>query len=54
MQSNKMKYYVQGIQKFERQLSLAVSTFTFSNIIKENDLNSTTQKEESSTAANEL
>jgi hypothetical protein len=30
---DKMKYYVEGIQKFQRQLGLAVSTF--SNISKE-------------------
>jgi hypothetical protein len=52
---DKMKYYAEGIQKFERQLRLPVSTF--SDILKEemeNDLDSTKQIEESSTATNEL
>jgi hypothetical protein len=41
-----MKYYAEGIQKFERQLRLPVSDF--SDTIKEetkNDLDSTKQKE---------
>lgn len=49
---DKMKYYAEGIQKFERQLRLPVSNF--SDILKENDLDSTNQKEEGSTATNEL
>jgi len=51
---DKMKYYAEGIQKFQRQLRLPVSTF--SDVFKEeteNDLESTKQKEESSTT-NEL
>ena len=47
-----MKYYAEGIQKFERQLHLPVSAF--SDILKENDLDSTKQKEEGSAATNEL
>jgi hypothetical protein len=47
----KMKYYAKGIQKFERQLRLPVSNF--SDIIKENGLDSTIQKEEGSTAIDE-
>jgi hypothetical protein len=38
---NKMKYYAEGIQKFQRQLGLAV--YNFSDILKEeakNDLDS--------------
>jgi hypothetical protein len=46
-----MKYYAEGIQKFERQLRLPVSNF--SDIIKENGLDSTIQKEEGSTATDE-
>jgi hypothetical protein len=42
---DKMKYYVEGIQKFERQLRLPVSAF--SDVLKENDLDSTKPKEES-------
>jgi hypothetical protein len=52
---DKMKYYAEGIQKFERQLRLPVSNF--SDILKEeteNDLDTTKQKEESNTATNEL
>jgi hypothetical protein len=49
---DKMKYYAEGIQKFERQLHLPVSAF--SDILKENDLDSTKQKEEGSAATNEL
>ena len=52
---DKMKYYAEGIQKFERQLRLPVSAF--SDILKEeteNDLDSTKQNEEGSTATNEL
>jgi hypothetical protein len=44
---DKMKYYAEGIQKFERQLRLPVSTFP--NILKEeteNDLDSAKQKQE--------
>ena len=47
-----MKYYAEGIQKFERRLRLPVSAF--SDILKENDLNSTKQKEEDGTATDEL
>ena len=50
-----MKYYAEGIQKFERQLRLPVSNF--SDILKEeteNDLDTTKQKEEGGTAPNEL
>ena len=52
---DKMKYYAEGIQKFERQLRLPVSNF--SDILKEeteNDLDTTKQKEEGGTAPNEL
>jgi hypothetical protein len=53
---DKMKYYAEGIQKFQRQLRLPVSTF--SDILKEearNDPDSQTkQKEEGSTTTNEL
>jgi hypothetical protein len=49
---DKMKYYAKGIQKFERQLYLPVSTF--SDIITENDLDNTKQKEEGGAAANEF
>jgi hypothetical protein len=53
---DKMKYYAEGIQKFERQLRLPVSAFL--DILKEEketDLyRSTKQKEEGSTATNEL
>jgi hypothetical protein len=49
---DKMKYYAEGVQKFERQLRLPVSAF--SDILKENDLDSTKKKEENSTANNEL
>jgi hypothetical protein len=50
---DKMKYYTEGIQKFERQLRLPVSTFT--DVLEENVLDSQTtkQKEESSTATYE-
>ena len=47
-----MKYYTEGIQKFERQLHLPVSAFSDilkENMSKENDLDDTKQKEESST-----
>ena len=53
---DKMKYYAEGIQKFQRQLSLTVSNF--SDILKEeteNDLNSQTKLNEGGNAAvNEL
>ena len=50
---DKMKYYAEGIQKFfERQLRLPVSTF--SDIIKENKLDSARQNREGSAATNEL
>jgi hypothetical protein len=39
---DKMKYYAEGIQKFERQLRLPVSDL---DILKENDPDSTKQKE---------
>jgi hypothetical protein len=45
---DKMKYYAEGINKFERQLRLPVSNF--SNVFKENDPDSTKQKEENSTS----
>lgn len=48
---DKMKYYAEGIQKFERQLCLPVSDFSD---VLENDLIHTKQKEEGSTATNEL
>src|SRR5918993_3513974 len=49
---DKMKYYAEGIQKFERQLRLPVSNFL--DVFKEeNDPDSTRQNKESSTAANE-
>ena len=49
---DKMKYYAEGIQKFERQLRLPVSIF--SDVFKEeNDQDSTKQKEERSAATNE-
>jgi hypothetical protein len=41
---DKMKYYAEGIQKFERQLRLPVSDF--SDILKENGSDSTKQNEE--------
>jgi hypothetical protein len=51
-----MKYYTEGIQKFQRQLRLPVSTF--SDILKEendHDLGSQTKlKEGGGTAVNEL
>ena len=47
---NKLKYYAEGIQKFERQLHLPVSNF--SDVLKENDPGSAEQ-EESGTAINE-
>jgi hypothetical protein len=54
--SEKLKYYAEGIQKFERQLRLPVSDF--SDILKQdarNDIGSQTtkQKENSGTADNE-
>jgi hypothetical protein len=50
---DKMKYYAEGIQKFERQLRLPVSKF--SDVFKdENGLNSTKQKEEGGAATNEF
>jgi hypothetical protein len=52
---DKMKYYAEGIQKFERQLRLPVSNF--SDVFKEEndpDSQTTKQKEENSTANNEL
>jgi hypothetical protein len=51
---DKMKYYAEGIQKFERQLRLPVSAF--SDIFKEeteNDLDSTKQEERGSPVNNE-
>jgi hypothetical protein len=48
---DKMKYYAEGIQKFERQLHLPVSNFSD---VFENDQDSTKQKEESGTAIDEL
>jgi hypothetical protein len=44
---DKMKYYAEGIQKFERQLRLPVSTFSD---ILENGLDSIKQNEENSTS----
>ena len=53
---NKMKYYAEGIQKFQRQLRLPVSNF--SDILKEeseNNLDSQTKLNEGGgAAANEL
>jgi hypothetical protein len=50
---DKMKYYAEDIQKFfERQLRLPVSTF--SDIIKENNLDSARQNREGSATTNEL
>ena len=53
---DKMKYYAEGIQKFQRQLRLPVSTF--SDILKEetkNDLDSQTKpKEDGDATVNEL
>jgi hypothetical protein len=49
---DKMRYYAEGIQKFQRQLRLPVSAF--SDILKENDLDGTKKKEENSTANHEL
>jgi hypothetical protein len=53
---DKMKYYAEGIQKFERQLHLPISNF--SDILKgdtRNGINglTTKQKEDSGTANNE-
>jgi hypothetical protein len=48
---DKMKYYAEGRQKFERQLRLPVSTFSD---VLENNLDNSNQKEESNTATNEL
>jgi hypothetical protein len=42
-----MKYYAEGIQKFERRLRLPVSTFSD---ILENGLDSIKQNEENSTS----
>ena len=47
---DKMKYYAEGIQKFERQLRLPVSIFPD---ILESNLGDTKQKEEGSTLTNE-
>jgi hypothetical protein len=49
---DKMKYYAEGIQELERPLRLPVSTS--SDIIKENNLDSTRQNKEGSVATNEL
>ena len=50
---DKMKYYVEGIQKFERQLRLPVSNF--SDVFKEeNDQDETKQNKEESATTNEL
>jgi len=52
---NKMKYYAEGIQKFERRLRLPISNF--SDILKEetkNDLDSSKLNEGSGAATNEL
>jgi hypothetical protein len=54
---DKMKYYAEGIQKFERRLHLPVSDF--SDILKGDARNgiggqTTKQKEDSGTANNEL
>jgi hypothetical protein len=48
---DKMKYYAEGIQKFQRQLRLPVSNF--SDILKENDVDST-KPNEGGTTVNEL
>jgi hypothetical protein len=55
--NDKMRYYAEGIQKFERQLRLSVSTF--SDVLKGDARNgiggqTTKQKEDSGTANNEL
>jgi hypothetical protein len=50
-----MKYYAEGIQKFERQLRLPVSNF--SDILKEetkNDLDSQTKLNEGGEVVHEL
>lgn len=39
---DKMKYYAEGIQNFQRQLRLPVSSF--SDVLKENDLDSQTKQ----------
>jgi len=49
---DKMKYYAEGMQKFQRQLGLTV--YNFSDILKENDLDSTKLNEGSGAAVNEL
>lgn len=48
---DKMKYYAEGVQKFERQLLLPVSTF--SDILGENNLDSAKRNEGSITQSNE-
>jgi hypothetical protein len=49
---DKMKYYADGIQKFQRQLHLPVPNF--SDILKENDLDIQTKLIESGATNNEL
>jgi hypothetical protein len=49
---DKMKYCAEGIQKFQRQLRIPVSNF--SDILKENDLDSQTKLIESGATNNEL
>jgi hypothetical protein len=49
---DKMKYYAESIQKFEKQLRLPV--YTFSDVIKQNVLGGAIRKEEDSAATNEL
>jgi hypothetical protein len=46
-----MKYYAEGVQKFERQLRLPVSPF--SDILENGVDNQMTEEKEGSTATNE-
>jgi hypothetical protein len=48
---DKMKYYAEGVQKFERQLRLPVSAF--SDILENGVDNQMTEEKEGSTATNE-
>jgi hypothetical protein len=48
---DKIKYYPEGTQKFERQLSLPFSNF--SDILMENGLHNAKQKEEDSATTDE-
>lgn len=49
---DKMKYYAEGIQKFERQLRLPVSAF--SDVLENSIDSQLTKQKEGSTATNEL